>query len=329
MIGIRSIGILGAGAFGTALANVLVRAAHTVALYDSDTAVLEEINDKLTNTKRLPGIPIEPAVTVAHSLQDAAAHDALLIAVPTQDLRTLCMEIAPFVANGTPLIACSKGIERDTGKFVTEVIAELVPQSRRAILSGPSFAIDVAKGLPAAVTIAAAEDGLAATLAETLSFKNFRLYHSTDVRGVEIGGAAKNVLAIAGGIVAGRNLGASAQAALITRGFAELSRFGRAYGAKPETLMGLSGLGDLILTASTPQSRNFALGLAIGRGENIAPNVGALAEGAFTAPILVELARRKNVDMPVAEAVDAVLAGRAEVKEAIEQLMARPIKAET
>jgi len=328
MIGIRTIGILGAGAFGTALANACARAGRLVELYDSDPAVMADVRKNRANSTRLPGILIEPAVAFAESLQDAAGHDALLLAVPTQNFRELCAEIAPFVGAGTPLVACAKGIERSSGMFVTEIVAELIPSARRLILSGPSFASDLAKGLPVAVTIAAAEEGLAATLAETLSSQNFRLYHSTDVRGVEIGGAAKNVLAIAGGIVAGRNLGASAQAALITRGFAELARFGRAYGANPETLMGLSGLGDLILTGTTPQSRNYMLGYAIGRGEIPAVSTGPLAEGAFTAPVLVELARKKGVDMPIAETVDTLLAGRVGIDEAIAQLLARPLKAE-
>ena len=327
MIGIRRIGILGAGAWGTALANACARAGRLVELYDEDPEVMAELREQRTNSKRLPGITLADAVAPSESFEDVAAHDALLLAVPTQHFRALCTELAPHVADGTPLVACAKGIERGTGKFITEIIEELIPAAPRAILSGPSFASDVARGLPAAVTVAAHEDGLAATLAETLSSPTFRIYHSTDVRGAEIGGAAKNVLAIAAGIVAGRELGASALAALITRGFAELMRFGRAYGARPETLMGLSGLGDLILTCSTPQSRNFSLGMAIGRGEKIAPESSQLVEGAFTAPILVELARKKNVDMPVAEAVERVLSG-AEVGEAIEQLLARPIKAE-
>ncbi|HEY8268389.1 MAG TPA: NAD(P)H-dependent glycerol-3-phosphate dehydrogenase, partial [Xanthobacteraceae bacterium] len=245
----------------------------------------------------------------------------------TQDFRALVTALAKHAKPGTPLVACAKGIERGSGKFITEIISELIPQALTAILSGPSFASDVAKGLPAAVTLASADEKCAAELAEALSSTTFRDYHSTDVRGVEIGGAAKNVLAIAGGIVAGRNLGASAQAALITRGFAELARFGRAYGAKPDTLMGLSGLGDLILTGSTPQSRNFTLGFAIGRGEKPATG-GPLAEGAFTAPVLVELARNKGVDMPIAQTVDALLAGRVGIDEAIALLLARPLKAE-
>ena len=328
MSGYKRIGILGAGAFGTALANAAARAGCTVKLYDSDLAVLADIKKNRMNSTRLPGIPIEAAVEVTEQLSQAAAQDALLLIVPTQDFRALVTALAKHAKPGTPLVACAKGIERGSGKFVTEIIAELIPQARTAILSGPSFASDVAKGLPAAVTLASADEKLAAELAEALSSPTFRVYHSTDVRGVEIGGAAKNVLAIAGGVVAGRDMGASAQAALITRGFAELARFGRAYGAKPETLMGLSGLGDLILTGSTPQSRNFTLGFAIGRGEKPAVSKGPLAEGAFTAPVLVELARKKGVDMPIAETVDALLAGRVGIDEAIARLLARPLKAE-
>jgi glycerol-3-phosphate dehydrogenase (NAD(P)+) len=328
MSGYKRIGILGAGAFGTALANAVTRAGCEVKLYDSDVAVLTDIKKNRMNSVRLPGIPVETAVEVTEQLSQAAAQDALLLIVPTQNFRALVTALSKHAKPGTPLIACAKGIERGSGKFVTEIISELIPQASTAILSGPSFASDVAKGLPAAVTLASADEKLASELAEALSSPTFRVYHSTDVRGVEIGGAAKNVLAIAGGIVAGRNMGASAQAALITRGFAELARFGRAYGAKPDTLMGLSGLGDLILTGSTPQSRNFALGFAIGRGEKPAVSDGPLAEGAFTAPVLVELARKKGVDMPIAETVDALLAGRVDIDEAIARLLARPLKAE-
>jgi glycerol-3-phosphate dehydrogenase (NAD(P)+) len=233
------------------------------------------------------------------------------------------------LAAGTPVIVCAKGIEHGTRKFMSEIIAECAPKAMPAVLSGPSFAADVARGLPTAVTIAAADATVARELAGALNTGTFRPYHSTDVRGVELGGAAKNVLAIAAGIVAGRALGASAAAALITRGFAELGRFGRAYGAKPETLMGLSGLGDLILTCSTPQSRNFSFGVALGKGETPdAAAHGKLAEGAFTAPVLLEMAREKNIDMPIAGAVAAVLAKKMSVDEAIADLLARPIRAE-
>jgi glycerol-3-phosphate dehydrogenase (NAD(P)+) len=213
---------------------------------------------------------------------------------------------------------------------MTEVIAESAPRATPAILSGPSFATDVARGLPTAVTLAAREQKLAAMLAHALGSATFRPYHSTDVRGVEIGGAAKNVLAIAAGIVTGRKLGASAAAALTTRGFAELFRFGRAYGAQPETLTGLSGLGDLILTCSSPQSRNFSLGIALGQGHSPAEaRSSKLAEGVDTAPALVAMAQAKKVDMPIANAVAAVLNGQMSVDEAIESLLTRPFKSET
>jgi glycerol-3-phosphate dehydrogenase (NAD(P)+) len=209
---------------------------------------------------------------------------------------------------------------------MTEVIADAAPHARPAILSGPSFAEDVAKGLPTAVTLAAHDETLAADLVHALGSAPFRPYHSTDVRGVEIGGAAKNVLAIAAGIVVGRKLGASALAALTTRGFAELARFGRACGARSETLTGLSGLGDLILTCAGPQSRNFAAGLSLGRGGQLP--AGKLAEGQYTAPVLVELAALRDVEMPVSQAVAAILSGAVTIDEAIEGLLTRPFKAE-
>jgi glycerol-3-phosphate dehydrogenase (NAD(P)+) len=249
--------------------------------------------------------------------------------------------LAGAIAAGTPVVACAKGIERTTRRFMTEIIAECLPEAIPAILSGPSFAVDVARGLPTAVTLAAADETVARMLTRSLGSAAFRPYHSTDVRGVEIGGAAKNVLAIAAGIVAGRKLGASAVAALTTRGFAELMRFGRAYGAQPETLTGLSGLGDLILTCTSPQSRNFSLGLALGQGHDLdTPSLpspasgggkgggGHLAEGAFTAAVLVDMARARAVEMPIAAAVAAVLDGALAIDAAIEALLTRPLRAE-
>ena len=214
--------------------------------------------------------------------------------------------IAPALREGTPVIACAKGIERGTHRFMTEVIAESAPAAQPAILSGPSFAADVARGLPAAVTLAAGDETVAAALARALGSAALRPYHSTDVRGVEIGGAAKNVLAIAAGIVAGRGLGASAAAALVTRGFAELFRFGQAFGARPETLTGLSGLGDVIMSCSSAQSRNYSFGIALGKGHP--EQAGAkLAEGIFTAPVLVEMANGKGVEMPITQRLELVL----------------------
>lgn len=325
----QRISILGAGAWGTALANAIARTQPSVTLYSRDPAVVAEIAKEGTNARHLPGVTVAPEITPTDSIEKAVDADILLLAVPAQSLRALAMELAPILTISTPLIACAKGIERGTGRFVTEILSEELPKGRPAILSGPSFADDVARGLPTAVTLAAADAALAASLAEALRSPTFRIYHSTDVRGVEIGGAAKNVLAIAAGIVVGRKLGPSAQAALITRGFAELVRFGRSYGANPETLTGLSGLGDLVLTCTSPQSRNYALGLALGSGKPLAEaGGGKLAEGAFTASVLVEMARRKQVETPIAEAVDDVLAGKLDVDDAIGRLLSRPMGAE-
>jgi glycerol-3-phosphate dehydrogenase (NAD(P)+) len=255
--------------------------------------------------------------------------DAVLVAVPAQAVREVILAIEELLPSGTPVVCCAKGVERGSHKFMTEVIAECAQTALPAILSGPSFASDVARGLPTAVTLAAQDLGLAERLAQSFGSATFRPYHSTDVRGVEIGGAAKNVLAIAAGIVAGRGLGASAAAACVTRGFAELFRFGRAFGARPETLTGLSGLGDLVLTCSSPQSRNFSFGIAVGKGEKPQDAAhGALAEGAFTAPALIEMAQSRNVEMPIAQAVAAILAGKLGVDEAVGSLLTRPFRAE-
>jgi glycerol-3-phosphate dehydrogenase (NAD(P)+) len=266
---------------------------------------------------------------IAQDIGGAAARAAaILLVVPAQAVRSVVKSLAPLIGAGTPVIVCAKGIERGTKKFMAELIAECAPDAIPAILSGPSFAADVARGLPTAVTLAASDDKLAGELARAIGSASFRPYHSTDIRGVEIGGAAKNVLAIAAGVVAGRGLGASAQAALTTRGFAELVRFGKAYGARAETMMGLSGLGDLLLTCSSPQSRNFTFGVNLGRGQKPDAIHAGLAEGVFTAPVLLEMAREREVDMPIASAVAALLDGQMNVDAAIESLLTRPFKAE-
>jgi glycerol-3-phosphate dehydrogenase (NAD(P)+) len=276
---------------------------------------------------RLPGTAISERIAITSDLQAATQADAILLVVPAQALRPVATALGKLA--GTPVIACAKGIERGSHQFMTEVIAEAAPSATPAILSGPSFAADVARGLPTAVTLAARDEATAAELARALGSQTFRLYHSTDMRGVEIGGAAKNVLAIAAGIVVGRKLGASAQAALTTRGFAELTRFGEAFGARAETLRGLSGLGDLILTCSSPQSRNLSFGIALGEGKSVdAASGGKLVEGAFTAQVLREMAKQKAVDMPITEAVAAVLDGQLSVQDAIDMLLTRPFKAE-
>jgi glycerol-3-phosphate dehydrogenase (NAD(P)+) len=325
MTSFNSIAVVGAGAWGTALAGVAARAGRNVILCVRDAETAKAIASKRSNPK-LPGFTLNAAIEVTDNLKRAATADAILIATPAQNLRAAVSALTPHLTDGKPLVACAKGIERGTHKFMTEVIAEAAPKARATILSGPGFADDVARGLPTAVTLAAADEELAKDLVRALGSATFRPYHTTDVRGVEIGGAAKNVLAIAAGISSGKNLGASAQAALTTRGFSELARLGRAFGARSETLVGLSGLGDLILTCSTPQSRNFALGQALGRGQ--APPSGKLAEGAFTAPVLVELAVAEGVDMPVSTAVADILRGAVTIDEAVEGLLTRPFKAE-
>lgn len=325
MIAHQTISIVGAGAWGTALANAAARAGRDVTLYARDHAAADRIAQTRENPK-LPGIQLEKAITVTSDLAQASRASAILLVTPAQSLREAALALAPHLAKGTPVIVCAKGIERGTHRFMTEIVAEVAPNAVPAILSGPSFDIDVARGLPTAVTLATADEALAKALVQALGSATFRPYHSTDVRGVEIGGAAKNVLAIAAGIVAGRKLGASALAALTTRGFAELMRLGLACGAKSETIAGLSGLGDLLLSCSTPQSRNFSLGLALGRGE--APNRSKLVEGEFTAPVLIELAAEKKVEMPVASAVAAILGGAMTVDAAIEALLTRPFRSE-
>jgi glycerol-3-phosphate dehydrogenase (NAD(P)+) len=325
---INRIAVLGGGAWGTALAQTCARTGRAVTLWEHEPG-----NAASLETKReslfLPRVRLDDGIKVTRDLATAARADAILLVVPAQAMRAVCTALAQVLTAPTPLIACAKGIEHGTHKFMTEIIAECAAVAIPAILSGPSFAADVARGLPTAVTLAAADGKLAGDLAQAIASASFRPYHSTDVRGVEIGGATKNVLAIAAGIVTGRGLGASAAAALTTRGFAELVRFGKAYGAKPETMTGLSGLGDLILTCSSPQSRNFSFGVALGKGEKLDGAAhGKLAEGAFTAPVLLEMAREKNVDMPISAAVAAVLTEKLSVDAAIESLLTRPIKSE-
>src|SRR5665213_1034430 len=321
---IQNISVLGGGAWGTALAQTCARAGRSVTLWEYEPSNAEQLASK-RESKFLPGVRLDDGIKVTRALGEATRADAILIVVPAQALRSVIKALAQTMASNTPLIACAKGIEHGTHKFMTEIIAECAPKALPAILSGPSFAGDVARGKPTAVTLAAADGKIAQALAQAIASASFRPYHSTDVRGVEIGGAAKNVLAIAAGMVTGRGLGASAAAALTTRGFAELVRFGKAYGAKPETMTGLSGLGDLILTCSSPQSRNFSFGVALGKNEKPGDK---LAEGAFTAPVLLEMAAEKNIEMPIAAAVAALLAEKLSVDKAIESLMARPIKAE-
>lgn len=322
----RTIGVVGAGAWGTALANVAARAGRDVILWARSPEHAADMSASRENVRRLPGVRLEAAVAPTSDLSDLARADAILLVAPAQSTRSVAADLfRGGVRPGVPVAVCAKGIERGSHAFLSDVVGEAMPGHPAAALSGPSFADDVARGLPTAVTIAAEDEALARALCVALATSTFRLYHSSDLRGVEIGGAAKNVLAIASGVAAGLGLGASAQAALIARGFAELRRFARAWGGRDETLMGLSGLGDLVLTCGSMQSRNFALGHALGRGEKPPEK---LAEGAFTAAALVEMARARSIEMPISEAVAAVLEGRESASGAVVALLARPPRSE-
>jgi glycerol-3-phosphate dehydrogenase (NAD(P)+) len=324
---VNVIGVAGAGAWGLALANAAVAAGRSVVLWGRDVTRMRDL-EATRCSDRLPGVVLAAAVETTSDLNNLVGCDAILVATPAQASREMATRLAT-APGSAPLVSCAKGIERGTHAFMTEVLAQAAPGRLTAILSGPSFAADVAAGLPTAVTLASADEDLARTLCKALRGPTLRLYHTTDVRGVEIGGAAKNVLAIACGVAAGHGLGASATAALIARGFAELRRFGEAFGARGSTLMGLSGLGDLVLTCSSPQSRNFAFGQALGRGVSVAEaQERGLAEGVSTALALVELARQRRVDMPISACVEGLIEGSFDVAAAIDALLGRPPKGE-
>lgn len=320
------VGVIGGGAWGTALAQVAARD-QEVLLWAREDDVVTAINRDHENPLFLPGIALSPAIRATASLGALAACDALLVVAPAQHIRAVLAEAA---IGTTPLVLCAKGIEAGTQLLVGEIAGQVAPSAPIAVLSGPSFAAEVARGLPTALTLACADEGLAAALADRLSGPRFRLYRSTDVVGAEIGGAVKNVLAIACGVVEGAALGQNARAALIARGFAEMTRFGLARGGRAETLAGLSGLGDLVLTCSSTSSRNFTLGVGIGQGQSAAALLSgkrSVAEGAFTAPVLRAAAEAAGVDMPVVAAVCDLLAG-APVASVIDRLLARPARHE-
>lgn len=322
------LGVIGAGAWGTALAQLAAARGDDVRLWAREAEVVDAVNRAHENTAFLAGIPLSPAVVATGDLGELQDREALLVAAPAQHLRRV---LADVPAGATPLILCAKGIEAETCLLMSEVAAEVHPRAPIAVLSGPTFAHEVAAGLPTAVTLAAADQALGQALAQRLAAPHFRPYLSDDVIGAEVGGAVKNVLAIACGVVEGRRLGQNARAALISRGFAEMTRFGLAKGARRETLAGLSGLGDLVLTCSSTSSRNFSLGKAIGEGQAAADLLRdrrTVAEGAFTAPVLQKAARAAGVDMPVVDAVCALLGGQVEVGQVIGELLARPLKAE-
>lgn len=322
------VGVIGGGAWGTALAQVAAADGGDVLLWALEPEVVDAINDAHRNPAYLPDVPLSPAIAATGSLGALAECDALLVAVPAQHLRAVLGGLADVTA---PLVLCAKGIEAGTRLLMSEVAADVQRQAPIAILSGPTFAHEVAAGLPTAVTLACEDERLGAALAARFARPAFRPYLSGDVVGAEIGGAVKNVLAIACGVVDGRGLGQNARASLISRGFAEMTRFGLARGARVETLAGLSGLGDLVLTCSSTSSRNFSLGKGLGEGRSAAELLAdrrTVAEGAFTAPVLKVAAADAGVDMPIVAAVCALLEGAAGVDDVVEALLARPLRNE-
>ncbi|MBX8784468.1 NAD(P)-dependent glycerol-3-phosphate dehydrogenase [Ochrobactrum sp. GRS2] len=323
----KKITILGGGAWGTALGCMAAQNGHEVVLYARDQATVDDINQKHRNSRYLGDIALHDNLCAT---SDAAAAlnnaDTVLAVIPAQSMAAALQELKPLIPADCPVVLCAKGIERSTGRLMSQIIADILPDHPIAALSGPSFASDVARGFPTAVTIACENIAIADDLAAQFSGSTFRCYSSDDLTGVEIGGALKNVIAVAAGATIGKGLGASAQAALVTRAFAELRRIAVAFGGRPETLMGLSGLGDLMLSCSSPQSRNYSYGLALGRGE---PLEGLLlAEGVATAPVIAELCARKQINAPIITTIAALLNGSITIDAAVTGLLSRPLKNE-
>jgi len=325
------VGVLGAGAWGTALAQVAIRAGLEPTVWAREPEAAAQINAAHENRLFLPGVALDPAIRATEDLADLAESDLILAVVPAQHSRGVLQHFAQHFRQRTPVVLCAKGIEQGSLKLMAEVLAETLPAARPAVLSGPSFSAEVARGLPTAITLAAADDVLAREIAAALATPTFRPYVSGDMIGAEAGGSIKNVLAIACGVVEGRGLGRSAHAALVTRGFAELTRLAVALGGRAETVAGLCGLGDLVLTCSSPQSRNYSLGLALGRGQSAAEALAgkiSVAEGVASAPAVRDLARKLGVETPISNEVAAILGGERSVDEAIGALLARPLRSE-
>ena len=328
---IQKIGIAGAGAWGTALAATARRAGRDVVIQAHEADVVEAINSVHENCRFLPGIKLDKEIRATTNFEDITACDAVLLVMPAQFLRAATTEMATSWRDGVPAVICAKGIEQKTGALLSEVCAETLPGVTLAVLSGPTFAIEVAHGLPTAVTLASKDPDQAAALVTAMGTPTFRAYRSDDVVGVELGGAIKNVLAIGCGIIEGRGLGDNARTAFITRGLAEIARLATAKGASPETLVGLSGVGDLTLTCNAMQSRNFSLGVALGAGRSLEDVLGersSVTEGVFTASSTVRLAKSLNVDAPLCTAMDQILNKGADIEATIKGLLARPVGAE-
>jgi glycerol-3-phosphate dehydrogenase (NAD(P)+) len=328
-----TIGVISAGAWGTALAIAANRAGSKVTLYSANPNVLQSVSKKRMNEVYLPGVFIDPAITISDKLAEVCASDMIILAVPSQHMRSICIWLSDQLDPAKPVIIATKGIERGSLAVMSDVVASVLPRNPLAVLSGPNFAIEVAKGLPTATTIAYQEEFLANKIIYAIGGKYFRPYHTDDIIGVQIGGAVKNVIAIACGITVGRGFGENARAALITRGIAEISRLCMAKGGRQETLMGLSGIGDLVLTCGSEMSRNMALGAAIGRQKKPVKVIleamqHKLAEGVATAESVTELAGKMGISMPICKAVHSILSESVAVDQAIAQLLERPFIAE-
>ena len=327
----QRIGVIGAGAWGTALAAMARRAGRDVVLWAREEEVVESINNRHVNDLFLPDVPLDETIRATRDYSETVDADLVLLVAPAQHLRAVCADLAPHWTDGTPAVICSKGIERGTNVLMTDVIADALPAAPIMVLSGPTFAKEVASGLPTAVTVACADSDLADRATAAIGTASFRPYTSTDLVGAAIGGAVKNVLAIACGIVEGKALGDNARAALITRGLTEVVRLAVSLGGQSHTLMGLCGLGDLLLTATSMQSRNYSLGAALGQGRTLDEILGerrAVTEGVYTAEAVVALAESKGVDMPICRAMDQILNQGVAVDVAIAELLERPIKEE-
>lgn len=329
---IECIGIIGAGAWGSALAQALSKAGRQIVVWAHETEVVDSINKTHENPVFLPGVPLNPAIRATTVLSEAGEADAAFMVVPAQFMRGVATQLAPVIAQGIPAVVCAKGIEQESCALMTEVVAETLPGHPVGVLSGPTFASEVANGAPTAVTVAASDRATAEDLMEAVGSPQIRPYQSSDIIGAEIGGAVKNVLAIACGITEGRKFGDNARAALITRGLAEMTRLCVAKGGQSETMMGLSGLGDLTLTCTSTQSRNYSLGVALGEGqtlEDIMASRRSVAEGVFSAEAVAALSRQLGIEMPIVEAVDDIVNKGETVDSAIKGLLTRPFRNES
>ena len=325
----KSIGVIGGGAWGTALAQAQADGGHPCTLWARETEVVQAINSSNENTVFLKGIPLSPALKATNDLADITKSNVILLVAPAQYTRACVEDLKPYLPAETPLVICSKGIEIETGLMLSDVIKEILPKQPVAVMTGPTFASEIARGLPSAVTIAAESEHLAKDLQEAIGLRRFRPYISTDMIGAQLGGSLKNVIAIAAGIVAGKNMGDSARAALITRGLAEIVRLCVAKGGKRETLLGMCGVGDLMLTCSSMQSRNYSLGFALGEGKTLADIMAgrnSVTEGVYTAQAALKMAKKNAVDLPITEAVYACLHDGMPIEKAMEDMLNRPFK---